>query len=207
MGRGVSEACRYIVPGGVMMGYFPFFTDVEKLHGVIIGGGHVALEKMEKLLTFGAKLTVVASDICDGIKRYNNILTLIEEDYKGDFLEDADYVIAATDDHLLNERIYTDAKARKLMVNAVDQPDICDFIFPSVIQRGRLVVGVSSSGAGPQVAIRLREKIEEIVPDNIEEILDYLAKERIWARDNIEDAAKRRRYLIELANKTFEDGI
>ncbi len=189
------------------MGYFPFFTDVENLHGVIIGGGHVACEKVERLLTFNAKLTVMAGNICPEIKRYDKKLSLIEEDYRSDILDKADYCVAATDDPLLNKRIYDDAKKKKLLVNAVDQPEICDFIFPSVIQRGKLVVGVSSSGAGPQVAIRLRKKIEGIIPDNIEEILDYLAKERIWARENIEDAAKRRRYLIEQANKAFENGI
>lgn len=187
------------------MGYFPFFVDVENLHGVIIGGGHVALEKVERLLSFNARLTLIATTICDEIKKYSDKMELIEQDYQSDVIKDADYVIAATNDPVINKIIYDDAKKRRLLVNAVDQPEICDFIFPSVIQRGRLVVGVSTSGAGPRVAIRLRKEIESIIPENIEEILDKLAEERIKAKAEIKDPGKRREYLIELANKLLED--
>lgn len=190
------------------MGYFPFYTDVTKLHGVIIGGGNIALEKVSRLMQFDAHITLIAREICDDIKEYSNALELIEAEYKSDYLDMADYVIAATDIRELNEQIYEDAKKRKLLINVVDEPDICDFIFPSVIQRGKLVIGISSSGAGPQVAINLRKEIEKIIPNNIEEILDYLAEERITAKQNIPDQSKRRKYLIDLAEKmlgTYEE--
>ena len=187
------------------MGYFPFLVDVENLHGVIIGGGHVALEKVERLLSFNGKLTLIATTICDEIKEYSDRIELIEKEYQSGDLQDAEYVIAATNDPVINKMIYDDAKEQRLLVNAVDQPEICDFIFPSVIQRGRLVIGVSTSGAGPRVAIRLRKNIEKIIPDNIEEILDKLAEERIRAKEEIKDPAKRREYLIELANKLLDD--
>lgn len=187
------------------MGYFPFLVDVENLHGVIIGGGHVALEKVERLLSFNGKLTLIATTICDEIKAHSDRIELIEKEYQSGDLQDADYVIAATNDPVINKMIYDDAKEQRLLVNAVDQPEICDFIFPSVIQRGRLVIGVSTSGAGPRVAIRLRKSIEKIIPDNIEEILDKLAEERIRAKEEIKDPAKRREYLIELANKLLDD--
>lgn len=188
------------------MGYFPFFTDVTKLHGVIIGGGKVALEKVERLLSFNASITLIARMVCEEIKEYDGRIKIVEKDYRSTDLDKADYVIAATNDPHTNQRIYSDAKERKLLVNVVDEPDICDFIFPSVLQKGKLVVGVSSSGAGPQVAVRLRKEIEGIIPDNIEEILDYLAEERVKAKKNITDAAKRRKYLIELANTVFDNG-
>ena len=188
------------------MGYFPFFTDVEKLHGVIIGGGNVALEKVERLVSFNARITLVASAICDEIKKYSGEIELIEKDYESEVLLNADYVIAATDNMELNRQIYSDAKKRNLLVNVVDVPELCDFIFPSVLQKGKLVVGVSTSGAGPRIAIRLKNEIEKIIPEDIEEKLDYLAEERIQAKENIKDAAKRRAYLIELANTVFENG-
>ncbi len=188
------------------MGYFPFYVDVTKLHGVIIGGGKVALEKVERLLSFDASITLIARFVSEEVKEYDCRITIVEKEYQVADLDDADYVIAATNDPEMNKRIYSDAKKRKLLVNVVDEPDICDFIFPSVLQKGKLVVGVSSSGAGPQVAIRLRREIEKIIPDNIEEILDYLAEERVKARKNIADASERRKYLIELANTVFDNG-
>lgn len=187
------------------MSYFPFFANIEALQGVIIGGGHVALEKVERLLSFNAKLTLVAKEISDDIKKYDSRITLVEAEYDSRYLNLADYVIAATDVTELNERIYADAKARKLLINVVDVPDKCDFIFPSVLQKGRLVVGVSTSGAGPQVGIRLRNEIERVIPDNIEEILDILAKERIEAKERIPDPVERRSYLIGLANKLLDE--
>ena len=183
------------------MNYFPFFADVEKLHGVIIGGGNVALEKVERLATFNAKLTLVADKIDDRIKQYADRVELIERAYISSDLDNADYVIAATDNHELNHKIRHDAKKRNLLINVVDVPECCDFIFPSVLKRGKLVVGVSSSGAGPQVAIRLRKEIEKIIPDDIEGILDFLAEERIRAKKEIADPLERKKYLIELADK------
>lgn len=183
------------------MGYFPFFTDVTKLYGVIIGGGHVALEKVTRLMNSGAKLTVIAPDIHEDIRKLGDAIELIQDSYKSDYLKNADYVIAATGITELNEQIYCDAKKNRLLINVVDVPDKCDFIFPAVTQRGRLVIGVSSSGAGPQVAIRIRNDIEKMIPDNIEEILDILTKERINAKENIKDPKERKRYLIALADK------
>ncbi len=183
------------------MGYFPFFTDVSKLHGVVIGGGSIAAEKVMRLAAFDAKLTVVAPSICDEIREYGDCVEIVENNYDSHFLEYADYVIAATNIQELNERIYRDAKERKLLINVVDVPEKCDFIFPSVIQRGKLVIGVSSSGAGPQVAIRLRKEIEKNLPEHIEQILDYLAEERLRVKETMPDPLERKKYLIELADR------
>jgi len=186
------------------MNYFPFFVDVESLHGVIIGGGHIALEKITRLNMFHANLTVVATKICDEIRSIEGNIRIIEDVYKTDYLCDAQYVIAATDNTELNNQIYQDAKKRGLLINVVDVPQNCDFIFRAVLKRGKLVVGVSSSGAGPQVAIRLRNEIEKIVPKNIEDVLDYLAKERIRVKEEIKDPCERRRYLTLLADKLLK---
>lgn len=186
------------------MSYFPFFVDVEKLHGVIVGGGNVALEKVERLIPFNAKLTLVAPEIDEAIRQFGDRIELIEREYRSTDLDNADYVIAATDIHGLNEQVRGDAKKRGLLINVVDVTDSCDFIFPSVIKRGKLVVGVSSSGAGPRVAIRLRKEIEKMLPDDIEDILDFLAQERIRAKEEIEDPVERKKYLIELADRVLD---
>lgn len=187
------------------MSHFPFYVNVASLHGVIIGGGKMALEKVERLVSFQAKITLIAPRVCDEIKAYADRLTFLERTYRKEDLVNAEYVIAATNLRGLNEQIRRDAKERGLLINVVDMPEMCDFIFPSVVQRGRLVVGVSTSGAGPQVAIRLRKEIEQIIPDEIEETLDYLAKERIRAKEEMSDPVVRRNYLIELANTLLND--
>ena len=186
------------------MGYFPFYTDVAKLHGVIIGGGSVALEKVVKLLAFDANLTLVAKEVCDEIMEYKEKIEIIVSEYSDGFLDNADYVICATDNRVVNEQVWQDVKSRKLLINVVDVPEKCDFIFPSVLKRGRLVVGVSTSGAGPRVAIKLKDEIAKTVPENIEEILDYLAEERIKAKERIPDPKERRKYLIELADRLLD---
>ncbi len=187
------------------MGYFPFFVNLTKLHGVVIGGGSIALEKVTRLLEFECNLTVVATTIKDEIKAYSGEIELVEGEYCENMLDSADYVIAATNITALNERIYRDAKRKGKLINVVDVPEKCDFIFPSVLHRDKLVVGISTSGAGPQVAIRLKKEINEILPDNMEEILDYLAEERIKAKAEIPDPKKRREYLIGLANKLLDE--
>lgn len=188
------------------MSYFPFFVDVEKLCGVIVGGGGVALEKVERLIQFNAKLTLIAPRIDENIKKFGDRIELIEREYNEAYLDNADYVIIATNIHELNEQVRADAKKRGLLVNVVDVTQSCDFIFPSVIKRGRLVIGVSSSGAGPRAAIRLRKEIEEIIPDDIEDILDFLAAERVRAKKEIPDQKERKKYLIELADRLLDHG-
>ena len=87
----------------------------------------------------------------------------------------------------------------------VDRKEKCDFIFPSVIRKDKLVIGVSSSGSSPQVAITLRKQIEELIPDNIEEILDFLDDLRPVVRSRIEDAHKRHRILKQAADMAFRE--
>ena len=228
------------------MGYFPFFMDMERLQGLIIGGGNIAAEKLEKLLPAGARLKVVAPEIkqeileaagateikCaaekqngdmkskgnDVIEPENTVRTepeksesvepekpvLVEvfcREYRTEDLDGVDYVITATGIREINERVCREARQRRIPVNVVDDPENCDFIFPSVVRRGRMVVGVSTGGAGPRVAIRMRKKIEEILPDDIEAILDYLARERVRAKIEITDPSQRKKYLMDLADR------
>jgi siroheme synthase-like protein len=120
-------------------------------------------------------------------------------------LADADYVIAATGIPEIDRAVYEDAKRRNILVNMVDVPEYCDFIFPSVVKRGKLVAGVSSSGASPLAAVRLRKEIEKIIPEGIEEKLDYLFEARRKAKEEIKDPKERRQYLIELSNRVLND--
>lgn len=188
------------------MAYFPFFFEVNRLKGVVIGGGRIALEKIEKLDAYEAELTVIAPEILPKICEYKCVKNIVRREFEEGDLEEADYVIAATDIIELNERVRQLCRSRHLPVNVVDNQALCDFIFPSVYKRGPLVVGVSSSGASPQVAIELRKQFEENTPDNIEEILDYLASIRPYVKEKVTNPKIRHHLFGDIARESMRLG-
>lgn len=160
------------------MGWFPFFIQLEGAHGLLVGGGRVALRKAEKLLPFGAQLTVVAPCICPPLAALPG-LTLCRRAFADSDLSPApDFVIAATGDRALDRRIAALCRARRILVNVVDDPAACGFYFPALVQRGRLCIGISTGGASPTAAAWLRQKIEALLPPGFDGILDRLAARR-----------------------------
>ena len=160
------------------MGWFPFFIQLEGARGLLVGGGRVALRKAEKLLPFGAQLTVVAPCICPPLAALPG-LTLCRRAFADSDLSPApDFVIAATGDRALDRRIAALCRARRILVNVVDDPAACGFYFPALVQRGRLCIGISTGGASPTAAAWLRQKIEALLPPGFAGILDRLAARR-----------------------------
>ena len=157
------------------MGWFPFFIQLEGARGLLVGGGRVALRKAEKLLPFGAQLTVVAPCICPPLAALPG-LTLCRRAFADSDLSPApDFVIAATGDRALDRRIAALCRSRRILVNVVDDPAACGFYFPALVQRGRLCIGISTGGASPTAAAWLRQKIEALLPPGFDGILDRLA--------------------------------
>ena len=143
-----------------------------------MGGGRVALRKAEKLLPFGAQLTVVAPCFCPPLAALPG-LTLCRRAFADSDLSPApDFVIAATGDRALDRRIAALCRARRILVNVVDDPAACGFYFPALVQRGRLCIGISTGGASPTAAAWLRQKIEALLPPGFDGILDRLAARR-----------------------------
>ena len=160
------------------MGWFPFFIQLEGTRVLLVGGGRVALRKAEKLLPFGAQLTVVAPCICPPLAALPG-LTLCRRAFADSDLSPApDFVIAATGDRALDRRIAALCRTRRILVNVVDDPAACGFYFPALVQRGRLCIGISTGGASPTAAAWLRQKIEALLPPGFDGILDRLAARR-----------------------------
>lgn len=155
------------------MGYFPFFVELADKSGLVIGGGEVALRKIEKLLCYQPRITVVAKEILPEIEKISGI-TLIRAEFSPEMLENADFVIAATDDYELNDKISSLCFEKRIPVNVVDDLSNCGFIFPAVVKRKNLSVGISSSGLSPTAAVWLKEQIEKLLPERFDEIIDYL---------------------------------
>lgn len=160
------------------MAWFPFFTELSGREGLIVGGGTVALRKIRKLLPFGPRLTVVAPEIQPQIREISG-LTLLERPFQPeDMKNNLAFVIAATDDSEENHAIAATCRERKIPVNVVDDPKACTFLFPALVHRGKLTVGISTGGASPTAAVRLKEEIGDLLPEGYGEILDFLEEKR-----------------------------
>ncbi len=158
------------------MTYFPFYCDIEQKKWLLVGGGRVAAGKFSRLIAFTEKITVIAPDISSEIRENapSGVLFL-ERDFEEADLGRADIVVAATGDRQLNAWIASACRSRGIPVNAVDDPDNCDFIFPAIIKRGRLTVSVSTDGASPVYAAALKKEISDLVPEDIDLILEKMA--------------------------------
>lgn len=187
------------------MGYFPFFIDLEGKDGLIVGGGRIAAHKIEKLKPYGAELTVVAPNIEQRIREDESLICeerpFTDEDVEGKF-----FVIAATDEAELNTHISAICKEKNILVNVVDEKEKCSFIFPSLVKEGKLSAGISTEGASPVVAAYLRSRLASSLPEKTEDILDYLAKLRIWTKEKIADSMARAAFLREMALLCMEWG-
>ena len=183
-----------ISSGGNLL--FPVFFRLDKLQLLIVGGGAVGLEKVEAIFknSDNANVTLVAPEIREEIKtlaqRYPN-LKLAYKSYDDKDLEGKDLIIVATNIAVLNLQVYHEAKARKIICNVADTPDNCDFYMCSVVKKGDLKIGISTNGKSPTFAKRMREMLEEILPDGINNILDNLAKIREKLKGDFEYKVKK----------------
>lgn len=157
---------------------FPIFLKIEQLKTLVVGGGNVGLEKVEALLRNSpdAEIQLVAPSIKEEIVALSekHKLTLIYEKYDPKFLVNKDIVIVGTDDKAVNRQVQQDCKARRILVNVADTPDLCDFYLSSIVQKGDLKIAISTNGKSPTFAKRFQEILEDILPDSLQETLDNL---------------------------------
>ncbi|WP_432473466.1 siroheme synthase CysG [Amphritea sp. HPY] len=148
------------------MDYLPLFFKLENRTVVLVGGGQVALRKASLLVQAGARLVVISHAVNPELAELVNTHQgeVIIDDYHSKFLNSADLVIAATDDYQLNSRVHFDAVERRLPVSVVNNPALCSFIFPAIIDRSPVIIGVSSGGESPVLARLLRAKLETWIP-------------------------------------------
>ncbi len=162
---------------------FPIFlkTDITKF--LIVGGGKVGLEKTETLLRQnpGVSITIVSvafiPELLELIEKHSNIKHF-EKPFDESDLHPVDIVITAINDPVISREIQSMANQRKLLVNAADQPDICNFYLGSIVKKGNLKVAISTNGKSPVMARRMREYFEEVIPDEIDETIRSLHQYR-----------------------------
>ena len=130
------------------MDFLPIFLNLQNRLCAVIGGGEVASRKISLLLDAGAQVTVCSPVLCDTVRRWAEAgrVRHLNQEFQPDVLAGSVLVIAATDDAAVNRRVSETAKARGIPVNVVDQPELCSFIMPSIVDRSPLIIAVSTGG-------------------------------------------------------------
>lgn len=186
------------------MAYFPMFVQLKNKKCLVIGGGKVALRKVQVLKDFEADVTVIAPEMIEQIRQIDKIRrifrTFMEED-----LKEADLVIAATDDQKMNHEISKICQDKKIPVNAVDQKEDCSFIFPSYVKEGEVVAAFSSGGQSPVITQYLKEKIKPDLTEELGQIAQILGSLRVIAKSCIATEQQRKTFYKELLQIGLED--
>lgn len=158
---------------------FPVFIKLERLRLLIIGGGNVCFEKLNAVLqnSPATRITVVAPEVNPAVRdlavQYPNVL-LVEREYHPGDLDYADIAIVAVNDRSVSERVAHEAREKGILVNVADTPDLCDFYLSSVVRKGNLKIAISTNGKSPTIAKRLKEEINGMIPDEMENVLDNM---------------------------------
>ncbi|MBM3118112.1 MAG: bifunctional precorrin-2 dehydrogenase/sirohydrochlorin ferrochelatase [Chloroflexi bacterium] len=143
--------------------YYPIFLNIRGKKCLVVGGGKVALRKVQTLLEHGADVEVVSPALCPELNRLakDGTIRAQQRSYKAKDLHDALIAVAATDDSKINEGIAAKARRRGILINVVDDPKNSDFIVPSYLRRGDIIVAVSTSGRSPSLARKIRTELEK----------------------------------------------
>lgn len=192
------------------MTLYPVMLNISDRRAVVIGGGTVALRKIEDLVSCGASVTVIAPDIHESIHAIREAnpgtVSIERRPYRRGDCDGAHIVFAASGDEKVNREVFLEADEKNIFINAVDDPPNCTFFVPSWFNRDGLVVSVSTSGASPSLAAKIRREIEKIIPDSIGETLAAMKAVRSMLRDDgdFRELSSHRRGL--LLKRIADDG-
>jgi precorrin-2 dehydrogenase/sirohydrochlorin ferrochelatase len=179
-------------PGKV---FYPMFVDIEGRRCLVVGGGPVATEKVEKLIDHGAVVRLVSPEITPELSEMVSsgaVAEYRERPYRAGDLDDCFLVIAATNLDAINRMVWQDAEALNLLCNVVDVPPLCNFIVPSIVRRGELALAISTGGASPVVAKHIRRQLEDAYGPEWEALVSLLRDLRDELKDRYLDMPSRR---------------
>lgn len=169
------------------MDYFPIFLDAKKLHAIVVGGGNVAARKIELLLKTPAKITVLSPQLKESVQHLiqHSQITWIEDSYNEQYLNNQQLVIAATNNNDVNEAISIAGNKRNMLVNIVDNPNLCNYITPAIIDRSPMIIAMSSSGNAPILLQMLKAKIDKMLPSGYGKLAEFCGKYRLQVQQQI----------------------
>ncbi|MDE0982441.1 MAG: siroheme synthase CysG [Gammaproteobacteria bacterium] len=178
------------------MDLLPIFLNIKNKKCVVVGGGEVAFRKSTLLLRAGADLHIVAPLVSEELRklRLDRDCTITLKIFEEADLNDAVLIVAATDDLEINERVSVIASKLNIPVNVVDQPHLCSFIMPSIVDRSPIVVAISSGGTSPILTRKLKELNETMIPGRIDKLAELLGSFRGRVKTEIDDFSERIRF-------------
>lgn len=187
------------------MAYFPFYIDIEKKDILVVGGGAVALRKVEKLLPFNPVITVVSPEICNeivklGVKTVKRVFA--DSDLDGMFC-----VISATNNSQVNEHIYRLCSEKNIPVNTVDDKERCTFIFPALVKENGITAGITTSGKSPVYAKYIKEQLIHLLENINADTVDVLWKYRATIKASINNEEERKEIFTRLLNMCVEGAL
>ncbi|MBS1656258.1 MAG: bifunctional precorrin-2 dehydrogenase/sirohydrochlorin ferrochelatase [Bacteroidetes bacterium] len=175
---------------------YPVFLKLDQLQTLVVGAGNIALEKLTSLLknSPNANITIVAPAIKDDIRQLINGhpgCTLQERIFLSSDLDGKHFVICATGNKELNQEIKNKAAQKNIITNVADTPELCDAYLGSIVQKGNLKIAISTNGKSPTIAKRIKEQLTEMIPEEIESLLDNMELLRNELKDNFREKVKR----------------
>ena len=183
----------------------PFYIACLRLTGrrcLVVGGGDVGLEKVEGLLACDGEVVLVAPDACEPLRELAEESSIAWErrEFEPADLDGKFMAIAATNDTDVNIAVYDAAEQRSMLVNVVDVPSLCNFILPAIVRTGPLAIAISTAGASPALAKRIKREISESFGDAYAELAEILNEERGWAKGTLPTYADRKAFFEEIVN-------
>lgn len=188
------------------MAYFPFMIDISNKNCLVVGGGSIAFHKVKLLTEFGVHIQVIAPRIDEPMQELAEkavqSIELVERRFQEDDIAGMDFVVAATDDKQLNCHISDLCMQKNILINSVDMPEVCSFIFPAMIKDKDLLIAVSSGGKSPAAAAYMKRKISHCVPEYSGEMIETIGEYRAYILEHVDTAKKRK----EIFNQLLEYG-
>ncbi|RMH16375.1 MAG: uroporphyrinogen-III C-methyltransferase [Gammaproteobacteria bacterium] len=191
------------------MQYFPVFLNLQDRSCLVIGAGQVAERKIRLLLRTAAQMDVVAPDCTENILRWadEGRIALHNRTYRSSDLKNRQLVFIATNNHRLNQQIFAEAERLGIWANVADAPEYCDFILPSIVDRGPVIAAISTSGRSPTLARKMRREIERLLPAQLGRVAEWLSAHRPTVMDRFPDETVRQRFWQDLLDTNVMEMI
>jgi precorrin-2 dehydrogenase/sirohydrochlorin ferrochelatase len=185
--------------------FYPVFIELQNRPVLVVGGGPVAERKVDTLLDAGAQVTVVSPEATHHLLEHANSrrITLLQRQFAPSDVEGVSLVISATDDPATQTEVASVASSKRILVNTVDKPDLCDFIVPAILRRGDITLAISTGGKSPALAAALRPRLERILTVEVARTASVLGTVRNEVHERFTNSAERKRVF----EKIIESGI
>lgn len=191
------------------MDFLPLFLNIKNKICLVVGGGEVAARKVNLLRKAGGNVTVVAPELCPGLLKLSAASEIIHHarQFEQVDLSGAVLVIAATDNAGINQMVSEQAERLNIPVNVVDQPKLCSFIVPSIIDRSPVIAAVSTGGASPVLARIIRTRLETLIPSGYGRLADLANRFRSRVKERFENSPERRRFWEKVLNSGVAERV